>query len=476
MGGLSAAAVLAGAGWQVTLCEAGARVGGKANVAEVDGVEFDTGPSVVTLPHLLDGVFRAAGSRLEDELTLLRPDPGFRYRYPDGVCLDVYHAPDATRESIRAALGAETAREFDAFLAYARRIWDAAAPHFVTGPAPSPATVMRVLPQLPSLLWAIDPLSTFRAAIHRHTSSPHLRMLLERYATYNGSDARTCPATLNCIAWVELGLGVFGIEGGLYNLVRALERVAVRRGATIRTSTPVRRILCESGRVSGVALDHEQLEADAVICNADVAHVVDSLLEHSHGLRRPDQASMSGWTAVVRAKTAERLAHEVLFPSDYEAEFADIFDHDRPPREPTVYLCAQGRAHGRTTWSDAEPLFVMANAPPEPTRGTRDERIWPDLRETVRARLLDADLIGADDPIVWERTPRGLAQTYPGTRGALYGAASNTRFDAFKRPPNRWSRLPGLYLASGSAHPGGGVPLCVQSGRLAAEAVIADLG
>jgi phytoene dehydrogenase-like protein len=301
-------------------------------------------------------------------------------------------------------------------------------------------------------------------------------MLLERYATYNGSDARTCPATLNCIAWVELGLGVYGIEGGLYSLIRALERVAMRLGVEVRTDTPVRRIDAPD-RVRGVVLDDAMIHADAVVCNADIAHLADTLLPGPRSPKRPKTASMSGWTAVFRARSApDRLAHEVLFPSDYEAEFADIFDHDRPPREPTVYVCAQSRAHGRLAWPDAEPLFVMANAPPEPLSGTRDPSVWTDLRQVVHERLLRSGLVHADDPVIWERSPRGLADTYPGTRGSLYGAASNTRLDAFGRPPNRWTRVPGLYLASGSAHPGGGVPLCAQSGRLAAHAALVDLG
>ena len=185
---------------------------------------------------------------------------------------------------------------------------------------------------------------------------------------------------------------------------------------------------------------------------------------------------MSGWTGVLRARRADdRIAHTVLFPDDYDEEFVDIFDRDRPPQSPTIYLCAQSRAHLRKGWESDEPVFVMANAPPEPAAGSRPDELWHRLRATALDRLRTSGLVHPDDTLVWERTPSDLARRFPGSRGSLYGAASNTRMAAFQRPPNRVSRIPGLYLATGSAHPGGGVPLCVQSGRTAARALLQDL-
>lgn len=189
---------------------------------------------------------------------------------------------------------------------------------------------------------------------------------------------------------------------------------------------------------------------------------------------------MSGWTGIVRARRRvgqdARAAHTVLFPEEYLEEFADIFDRDRPPQAPTVYCCAQEPCHQRRGWADHEPVFIMTNAPPEPRGGARPAEVYTALRERALGRLRGAGLIDGDDAVVWERAPAGLAAAYPGSRGALYGASSNSLFAAFKRPANRVSGLPGLYLASGSAHPGGGMPLCVLSGRMAARHVCEDLG
>lgn len=478
IGGLSAAVELAARGLEVRVLEAAAGPGGKAGTVTLDGVAVDTGPSVLTLPHVFDEVLRRAGTSLDEQVELIEPDPAFRYHYPDGTTLDIRPAVTDTLQSVRAALGANAARELEAFLGYANQIWDAGAPNFVFGPAPSVATLLRLGVTHLGDLTRIDSMRTMWSAIRRRVKSEPLQWLLARYATYNGSDVRAAPATLNCIAWVELGLGGFGVRGGIYALVEAMVRVAHGLGVTFEYQTPVRGLVTERGAVCGVETEAGLVAADVVISNADAAHLRQDLLPEAARRHIPEAPpSMSGYNAVFRAELgAPRPAHAVLFPGDYEAEFVDIFDHDRPPRDPTVYLCAQSVCHGRARWPDAEPLFVMANAPPEPEAGPRPEQVYAELAEATRARLVAHRLLGEADPVLWQRTPTGLAQRFFGSRGALYGAASNSPWAAFRRPANRLAKVPGLYLATGSAHPGGGLPLCAQSGRMAAESAAEDLG
>lgn len=480
MGGLAAAACLAGAGLPVHVVERGPRAGGKAGIAVIDGVEVDTGPSVLTMPDVFADILRRAGTSLSDVLTLTLPEPASRYVYPGGLVVDVFSDPARTVQSVHDTLGADAARQADAFLRYSRRVWEAAAPWFVYGAAPTPGHVLSLGPRAWASVARIDATGTMNAGIERHVQHPELQWIFQRYATYNGSDPRRAPGTLNCIAHVELGLGVHGVKGGIHALVRALEQAAVHAGATFQYDTGVTSIRTAGGRVQGVTLsDGTSLQTDHLIANADAAHVLADLLPAGtrHGLHTHPTPSMSGWVGIVRARrTADRVGHTVLFPDDYRAEFTDIFDRDRPPVSPTVYVCAQERCHQRQGWDDAEPLFVMANAPAEPAVGERDPATWPMLRDVVMARLRAEGLVHPDDTVVWERSPRGLALAFPGSRGAIYGAASNDMFAAFRRPPNRIKGVPGLYLASGSAHPGGGMPLCALSGRAAADAVLRDLG
>jgi phytoene desaturase len=480
VGGLSAALHLAGRGLRVEVLEASDRPGGKLGVAVVDGVEVDTGPSVLTLPDAVDRALRAAGTSLAAELTLREPSPAFRYLYPDGATLDVHIRPDDTLASVERALGPAAAAELAAFLAYARRIWEAAAPHFVYGPAPTVASLAGLGLGALGALRGIDPLRTMWGAIRSRVRSPHLRALLARYATYNGSDPRRAPATLNCIAHVELAMGGYGVEGGMYEVARALVRAAERAGVCFRYDSRVERLRERSGGGwEAATADGRTHAARAVVANADAAHVLSQLLPPERRRPDPGERSMSGWTGVLRARrrsgAGARVAHTVLFPAAYMDEFADVFDRCRPPREPTVYLCAQEPCHGRAGWAEHEPVFVMANAPPEAQAGSSPPAAWERLRERVLARLDAAALRDPDDALAWERTPAQLAAAFPGSRGAIYGAASNSPFAAFRRPSNRIPGARGVYLASGSAHPGGGVPLCILSGEAAARALLEDL-
>lgn len=473
LGGLSSAIALASAGRRVELVEAAAGPGGKAGEARVDGVAFDTGPSLLTMPDVLDEVFARAGRRATDYVSLRPLSPAFHYRFADGTELPIAHTLPETRANVARVLGEDAATELDAFLAYAKRIWDASAPSFVYGEAP---TAARLAQMDWRTLWGLTQIDAHRSmwsGIVRHVANPHLQTLFARYATYNGSDVRQAPATLNCIAYVELALGGFGIEGGVFAMIRALETLARELGVVFRYNTRVAGLALDGRRVIGVETAQGTMRAPAVVANADAAQVSRAWLS-SAKVRAPRvrlAASMSGWNGVIRARRrSDRPAHEVVFDAPYLNEFADIFDAQRAPQTPTIYLCAQEKAHGRAGWTDHEPLFVMVNAPSIEGLASPSE-LTSGVSQRVLARLRALGRIDADDALVWERHPYELADAFPGSHGGIYGSASNSRFAAFLRPANASKQIDGLFYASGSAHPGGGMPLCMLSGLRAADAV-----
>ncbi|MBA2663569.1 MAG: phytoene desaturase [Bradymonadaceae bacterium] len=480
MGGLASSMALAGkSDAELMVLEAASGSGGKIGYAEHEGVRFDTGPSILTLPGIARALFSSAGRDFDAELELVESTPNFRYYFADGTELDVFNRAEATAESIERVLGTQARQEFDGFMVYARRIWEAASPNFIMGPAPSFGSVARLGFGALKQLREIDSMRTMLQAIEARISDRRLRSLFLRYATYNGSDPRKAPATLSCIAWVELGMGCWGVAGGMRTLAATMERIAREAGAQFRFDTPVLGITQSARNGFRIRLADDEIEADAVIVNADAAHLVNDLLGATYdcGVEIASAASMSAWNAVIKARrrSAERRpGHALVFPErEYIEEFVDIFDHHRAPLQPTIYLCAQEKAHKSAGWPDHEALFVMANA--AHVRGLDDERFdWQGFEQQVLQRLRALDLIEADDEVVWRRNPAGLAARFPGSRGSLYGAASNSAFDAFRRPPNRAPAMAGLYLAGGSAHPGGGVPLCIQSGRQAAAALLED--
>jgi phytoene dehydrogenase-like protein len=254
VGGLIAALALSARGLPVRVLESGQRPGGKAGIVEVDGVTVETGPSVLTLPEVFANVFARAGLRLEEVIGLRRLDPGFRYRYADGCVVEVAHDPQDTLARVRAALGPAAEAQLAGFLAYSRGIWEAAAPHFVLGPAPTWAAMVGLAVRHPRALMSVDAMRAMGSGIDRHVQDPHLRMLLRRYATYNGSDPRRAPATLNCISHVELSLGGYGVQGGIHALVAALVAAIESRGGVVECDAAVERVLVDDQTAVGVAL------------------------------------------------------------------------------------------------------------------------------------------------------------------------------------------------------------------------------
>ena len=148
------------------------------------------------------------------------------------------------------------------------------------------------------------------------------------------------------------------------------------------------------------------------------------------------------------------------------SEFDAVFQKKSAPKTPTVYASAPRVAHKVTAWKDHEPLFVMANAP----AGDVDSSA---LLDRCIERLQKEGAL-QDETLLWSRTPKELSEVFPDTEGAIYGASSNTMFAAFQRQANKDKKIAGLYYASGSAHPGGGVPLCLRSGLMAADACLGD--
>lgn len=480
IGGLSAAIRLAAAGQRVVVLEANPTVGGKMSEWCAGGFRWDTGPSVITMRHVFEDLFAAAGRRLDDYLTLRPVDPLTRYFYPDGAVLDALADPARmTAEIARIAPG--DVDGYRRYLRYASEI------HRITGPVfiyNDPPTVRRLAATpLPDMLH-VDPLRTMDGAIRGFVRSPQLRQLLGRFATYVGASPYLAPATLNVIADVELSGGVWYPQGGVYAIAAAFERLARELGVDIRTGCRVDKIVLKDDAARGVLLENGRvLDASAVIANVDVATVYERLLRDSDvSLRRARalarvEPSCSGFILLlgVEGDSPTLAHHNIFFSSDYPREFRDIFTRGVPPDEPTIYAAITSKTDADHAPPGCENWFVLVNAP----------ALGPDFdwtaqadayRDRVLARLADFghDLRGR---IRVERmlTPLDLERLTGARRGALYGASSNSKWTALRRPHNRAPDVRGLYFAGGTTHPGGGVPMVTLSGKVAAHLLLHDM-
>lgn len=462
--GLSAAVRLAARGAAVTLLEQGAAPGGKAGEWRAGGYRFDTGPSVLTLADVIHDTFRAAGHACPVAFAPL--EHLCRYVYPSGRVWDVYADRERTLEGLRAP-------EQDAYLrtlARARELFEAAAPVFVRGPAPGPGRLLgyalrhglRAAPgkRLPDLLEALGVRGDLRA-------------FFLRFATYVGADPRRAPAVLLNVAWAELGLGVSYPQGGMHAVVRSLSELAAALGVETRYGHRAERLITRGRRVREVVTDQGVLPCDAVVAAGDVAHTWALLGRRP---RREREPSLSGlvWLAGVRGREPRLAHHTVLFPHAYGEEF-DAIAAGRYPLDPTLYCNLTVRADPRDAPPGQENWFVMANAPALADVGGRGGDPPAAAGRETLLRTLERRGFGPVGGVEVERwlTPTEFAAL--GARGSLYGPAPHGLLGAL-RAGNGVRGVTNLALASGTVHPGGGVPLAVLSGAHAASLLTRRLG
>jgi 1-hydroxycarotenoid 3,4-desaturase len=325
---------------------------------------------------------------------------------------------------------------------------------------------------------AINPFQTLWKALGKHFRDPRLIQLYGRYATYCGASPFEATATLALIAHLE-ARGVWLVKGGMHKVADEVAALAARHGARFRYNAPVSEILVNRGRASGVRLaSGEVIEASDVVANCDVTALADGrfgagVAQAARGTSPADR-SLSGFVLMMSAEAEgfELDRHNVFFSDDYEREFREIFHEKRLPSQPSVYVCAQDRGEDDSPPPALERFQLIINAP-----ATGDSRP-PSTEEMDACRtatfeglarcglsLRPKDLVAVD--------PKMFEALFPSTGGALYGRVSHGWQASFRRPGSR-TKLPGLWVASGSAHPGAGVPMAALSGRLASAAILQD--
>ncbi len=482
MAGLVAALTLAASGRRVSVVERASEPGGKLAEACVGNARIDCGPTVFTMRRVFEEIFAAAGEDLDTYITTKPAGILARHAWSERDRLDLFADQDRSVEAIGDFAGAAEARRYRAFCAEATRIYKTLEHSFIQQPQPSfPRMIGRIGWRNTNDLLRLNPYASLWKALGNYFRDARLRQLFGRYATYCGSSPFRAPATLMLIAHVELD-GVWMIEGGMKRLAEGLKTAAERHGAVFRFDEDVREVVVEDGRAAGVLLaSGERLVAGSVLVNADSGAIGHGILGRAAAAAAPRvpvrQRSLSAVTFSMLAQTDgfPLVRHNVFFSRDYKAEFDDIFERARVPSEPTAYICAQDRDDSaRLDGNGGERLLCIINAPPLGDRQTMSEEDIDQCKERTFSLLARCGLSVRSTPAATAvSTPAHFEKRFPGTGGAIYGAASHGWRASFNRPGSR-TKIPGLYLAGGSVHPGPGVPMVAMSGRMAANCILKD--
>jgi 1-hydroxycarotenoid 3,4-desaturase len=463
LGGLTAAGLLAREGHDVTLFEGSPRLGGKAQSLQVDGLTLDTGPTLLTLPHVVRGLFERLGA-LELLPPLTELESQCTYRFADGCGLVAYR--DVERTALSAGeLRPSERRGVLGFYAEAEHIWRAAGEPYLEAPFEGMAGFMsRVARRGVRAVARGMRLATLDELARAWFKTEHLRQFVGRFATYAGASPYEASAAYALIPHLERAYGVHHVRGGIGALVEALGTAVRRLGVKVRLGARAGFTRQERGYLVGPPGGEEPF--DSVVVNAD------PLARLGRG---DEPLALSGYVLLLEVEGRPPLPHHaVLFGADYRREFDELFG-GRLAEDPTVYFCNPSASDDSVAPPGKTGLFVMVNAPSLPRGPAEAERAaaaWETQAERVKARMMDRlprhfpELRGRMR-VVGQRTPVDLAaQGAPG--GSIYGFLPHGRLGPFRRPRIRGDS-PGLFFAGGGTHPGGGVPLVMLSGHFAAE-------
>lgn len=462
-------------GYEVDVFEANDYPGGKLTSFTQDGFRFDAGPSLFTMPNLVEELFELFGEDVNQHFQYKRKEVVCNYFWEDGTTFSV--AADAKKfaQEAEQKFGVDE-KKITNYLNRSQKKYDLTAPIFLEKSLHQASTyfskeTLKSLLQLGSM----DILSSLHQLNQRKLEEPHLVQMFNRYATYNGSSPYKTPGIMSMIPHLELHLGTFFPKGGMQNITKSLFEFAKEKEVNFHFSKSVKRILVENKKAVGIETEKEKVMADLVVSNMDIYSSYKKLMpEEKHPeqvLKQERSSSALIFYWGIKGVFPELDLHNILFSSNYQAEFDSIFEQKTIGDDPTIYINITCKEEKSDAPAGSENWFVMINTPGDYGQD------WEALIATARQQILekikrtlgvDLEKLITTEEVLYPQLIEKKTSSY---RGALYGAASNSKFAAFLRHPNFSQKIKKLYFCGGSVHPGGGIPLCLLSAKIVADQI-----
>lgn len=475
LAGLACAIRLSKAGWDVDVYESQATPGGKLQAKWIREYRFDLGPSVLTKPELITELFDLCGEEAGIHFQVKKPEKIFQYFFEDGTILQTYNDTNQTADSLSKSLGIDRTQILH-YLKASEKIAQITTPVFLE----------RSLHQAKNYfnnetLFGIlhfGKIKAFQSLNQYHTSffkHPKLIQIFNQYASYNGSNPYVAPGTLSVIPHFELNQGMFMPEKGIYAIVDSLFGLAKRQGVKFHFNKKVKEIFVHERKAKGIRIEEGKILGDVVISNADAWNTWKYLLPKeqfpSHIQSHERSSSMVVFYWGMKANFPELNLHNMFFSSNSQEEYRHIFELGQVYNDPSIYVNITSKEIKDDAPEGKENWFVMTTVPH--INGQDWDELIPNIRKNVLSklkRILKKDLESFIE-VEEHLEPRIIESRYNSAFGSVYGYSSNSIWSAFLRQANFEKKIKGLYFCGGSAHPGAGMPLCLLSGKIAAELV-----
>jgi phytoene desaturase len=476
--GISSSIRLAEMGFDVTIYEANDYPGGKITTFEENGFRFDAGPSVFTMPVLIDEIFELSGLNPRNYFRYTEIDTTCHYFYEDGTFIKAFADKSLLKKEIDQKLNGQGQKVIN-YLEESAKIYELTSHIFLERSLHKfrnyiSVDTLKALARIRSL----NLNNTMNQVNLKKLGHEKLVQLFNRFATYNGSSPYQAPGVLILIPHLEFNLGSFFPNAGMHSITTSLVNLAKSRGVNIQYNSKIERIILDSKRIKGVQLNGNIIESNAVLSNMDVVPTYEKLMPD---LRRPRQvmeqerssSAMIFFWGIDR-EFPELDLHNIFFSGNYEEEFKYIFKKLDVFDDPTVYVNISSKYRHEDAPEGNENWFVMINVP---SNAGQD---WDDIKRKSKTRILRklSRILKCEikNHIISESVldPRTIESKTSSYKGSLYGASSNNWLSAFIRHPNFHKNIRGLYFCGGSVHPGGGIPLSILSGKIACEIIRYD--
>ena len=471
--GLAVAVRLACKGYKVKVFEANEQPGGKLAEIRIGNYRFDAGPSLFTLPQEVDALFVLAGRKPQDYFRYHKLEVSCKYFYEDGTRIEAFAEPEKFAMELHDKTGVDPQRVLKAFR-NSKTIYELLEGLFMRRPLHSWETWFNAASfKAYRNLHRMDFFRSMNQANQDLIGNKKAVQLFNRYATYNGSDPYQAPATLNIIPYLEMGIGAYFPEGGMYSITKSIFRLAKELGVEFNFGSRVNKIILRNRMATGIRANGEDHLFDKIISNADMVSTYKNLLPAEVSPKRllsqPKSSSALIFYWGIKKTFPDLDLHNIFFSENYREEFRNIFEEGSIYHDPTIYISITVKHEPSDAPEGCENWFTMINVPNN--SGQDWEKLIREARKNILIKLSRILKVAIEDYIECESflDPRTIESKTSSAGGALYGNSSNNKYAAFLRHANKSSRIKNLFFCGGSVHPGGGIPLCLLSAKITAR-------
>ena len=477
-GGLAAAVRLCARGWRVQVLEKLNQPGGRARVIQVDGHIFDAGPTIVTVPFLLEELWTLAGRQLSDDVELRLLDPFYRIRFDDGDHFDYSADPERMRQEVL-RIDPTAGPGYAAFMAEADLCYELGFEALGSQSFDRLGDLFKALPSMVRMKgWR-----SLHDMVATHLKHPKLRQAMSLQALLIGGNPFSVTCVFSLINALERRFGVHWAMGGTGALVKGLVDLIESMGGSLRTGAEVRRIEVSGGRACGVTLTNgETIAADIVVCNSDTAWTYKNLIEPQHRKVWTDAKVEKGkysmslfvWYFGTNKRFDDVPHHMMLLGPRYEALLKDIFKKHHLADDFSLYLHRPTATDPAMAPEGCDTFYVLAPVP-----NLQSGTDWAQQAEPYRAAIAKA-LEATVLPHLSEHltvsqmmTPQEFQDNLLSYQGAAFGLEPLLLQSAWFRPHNLSEDVQNLFMVGASTHPGAGIPGVLMSAK-ALETVLPD--